>query len=50
MRTHLNYKTCNLLKTIKYLHIDYADLSNGNQIDSAIHGDKIRKYRSIQKK
>ena len=35
--------------SIKLLQIDYADFSNGNIIDSAIHGDKIRNNRSIQK-
>lgn len=38
-----------ILFSTKLLHIDYADLSYGNLIDSAIHGDKIRNYRSIQK-
>lgn len=51
-RKHANslelQKILNFLK-IKLLQIDYADFSNGNLIDSAIHGDKIRKYRSIQK-
>lgn len=49
MRTHLNYKTYLTFLKIKLLQIDYADFSNGNLIDSAIQGDKIRKYRSIQK-
>lgn len=53
-RKHANslelYKNKMLLFSIKILHIDYADLSNGNLLDSAIHGDKIRKYRSLKNK
>lgn len=43
MRTHLNF-----FYRIKFLQIDYADLSNGIKLGSAFHGEKIRNYRSLK--